>query len=94
MDINSDGFSDVILSGNIYDTEVETPRLDAGYGQILLNDGSGHLLLADSNTAGLDLSGNIKSVAKLFHKGGNCHMIVATENNGSARTFTLKNLGK
>jgi hypothetical protein len=94
LDINSDGFSDVILSGNIYDTEVETPRLDAGYGQILLNDGSGHLLLADSNTAGLDLSGNIKSVAKLFHKGGNCHMIVATENNGSARTFTLKNLGK
>jgi len=92
LDVNFDGYQDVILSGNIYDTEVETPRLDAGIGQVLLNDQNGGLSVMKDGVSGLDMSGNIKSMAKLFHKGGNCHVIIATENDGSARAFTLKDL--
>jgi hypothetical protein len=36
-DINGDGKPDLVLTGNIYNTEVETPRWDAGNGLILLN---------------------------------------------------------
>ena len=28
VDINKDGVEDIIIAGNIYNTEVETPRLD------------------------------------------------------------------
>ena len=37
-DFNGDGSKDAFLVGNIYDTEVETPRLDGGSGLILLAD--------------------------------------------------------
>ncbi len=40
-DVNSDGYLDVICAGNIYETEPETPRYDAGKGIILYGDGSG-----------------------------------------------------
>ena len=36
MDINKDGFQDIILAGNHYGVEVETTRYDAGYGAVLL----------------------------------------------------------
>ncbi|NND33475.1 MAG: VCBS repeat-containing protein, partial [Saprospiraceae bacterium] len=40
-DVNSDGIEDAIVAGCIYETEVETPRLDAGHGLILLGNGAG-----------------------------------------------------
>jgi len=87
LDVNSDGAEDIILSGNIYDTEVETPRLDGGHSLILLNDMNGKFTVVKDESAGLNLNGNIKSTAKLFHKGGNCHVLIATQNNGSVKTF-------
>jgi len=38
QDLNDDQVEDAILIGNIYDTEVETPRLDAGNGLVLFAD--------------------------------------------------------
>ena len=38
-DLNGDGKKDVFLVGNDYNTEYETPRLDAGRGFVLLNSG-------------------------------------------------------
>ena len=90
LDINSDGLEDVIISGNIYDTEVETPRLDGGIGQILLNNLNGEFTAVKVENSGLDLNYDIKSTTKVFHKGGNCYVLVATENNGPIRAFVLK----
>lgn len=38
MDLNDDDVDDLLLLGNMYNTEVETPRLDAGSGLVLLSD--------------------------------------------------------
>ncbi|MEN8884986.1 MAG: FG-GAP-like repeat-containing protein, partial [Winogradskyella sp.] len=39
LDINDDGFKDIITVGNHYGVEVETTRYDAGYGSVFLGDG-------------------------------------------------------
>ncbi|WP_299110716.1 CRTAC1 family protein [uncultured Winogradskyella sp.] len=38
IDINKDGYKDIIVAGNHYGVEVETTRYDAGYGAVLLGD--------------------------------------------------------
>lgn len=40
-DYNLDGYKDILISGNLYQSEIETPRNDAGYGLLLCGDGKG-----------------------------------------------------
>ena len=64
-DVDRDGHLDLILAGNLYDTEPNTPRADAGNGLWLRGDGRGHFapvaarqsgLLAPLNVSGLALA--------------------------------------
>jgi len=58
-DFNGDGTEDALLVGNIYDTEVETPRLDGGSGLVLLADPNKELF-HPAPSQDLYLSGNTK----------------------------------
>lgn len=40
-DFDKDGHKDLLISGNLYPAEIETPRNDAGMGMFLKGDGSG-----------------------------------------------------
>ncbi len=42
LDVNADGNVDIVVAGNLYESEVETPRGDAGNGLVLLGDGHGN----------------------------------------------------
>ena len=52
LDINGDGLEDIILAGNLYSSEIETPRADASYGLVLLNNGEGNFDAIDSDESG------------------------------------------
>src|SRR5437763_15955941 len=63
-DVDGDGNLDVIVAGNLYEAEPNTPRADAGNGLWLKGDGKGHFtavpsaqsgFLAPRNVAGLTL---------------------------------------
>jgi hypothetical protein len=63
-DVDGDGHLDLIVAGNLYDAEPNTPRADAGNGLWLRGDGRGHFtpvspresgFLAPRNVAGLAL---------------------------------------
>ncbi|MEM6800468.1 MAG: VCBS repeat-containing protein [Bacteroidota bacterium] len=62
FDYNGDGYKDLMLTGNIYNTEVETPRLDAGNGLILLSNKKDAYKSLTAATTGLHLQGNSKDI--------------------------------
>jgi hypothetical protein len=86
-DFNNDGFEDIVVVGNIYNTEVETPRLDNAYALVLLsNKKDGYSIIGPEKT-GLYINGNAKSVKIIEQSNsGKVFMIIAT-NNGNTETF-------
>ena len=61
-DLNQDKNIDIIIAGNNYDTEVETPRYDAGRGLVLIGNGSGEFVPLSVAESGLYLSKNVKDI--------------------------------
>lgn len=60
-DINQDQNLDLILAGNMFNAEVETPRNDASYGILLLGDGKGSFEPYMPYQSGLYIYGDIRS---------------------------------
>ncbi len=67
-DFNGDGFEDILLVGGIYNTEVETPRFDAGTGLMLLADRQGSYQPVPLGQSGFYFEGASKSVTVLNNK--------------------------
>lgn len=87
FDLNNDGFEDCVISGNIYETEVETPRLDAISGLALISNGKDGYTPATMGKTGLYLRGNVKSMESI--KFNDQTILVAGFNNDKLRTFEL-----
>jgi hypothetical protein len=78
-DVDGDGNLDLIVAGNLYDAEANTPRADAGNGLWLRGDGRGHFtpvppsesgFLAPLNVAGLALIKTTTGVGVLVANAG------------------------
>ncbi len=80
-DINKDGNLDLISAGNMYNTEVETPRYDAGTGLVMMGDGKGNFEAIPSGTSGFFADKDVKDIALLRTKGKD---LVLVANNGAA----------
>lgn len=77
IDYNADGLKDIILAGNLEEMEVETPRCDASYGILLLQDENG--FYSQPARFSLNMSGNVRSVEPI-DIGGELHILVARNN--------------
>ncbi|MBT8235101.1 MAG: VCBS repeat-containing protein, partial [Bacteroidia bacterium] len=87
-DLNKDGYEDLILAGNIYETEVETPRLDALSAVVLLSNQKGGYNSLNHSISGIYLHGNVKSIALVpFEKK---QLLVAAQNNETIRAYIIK----
>ncbi len=86
-DINQDGNLDLLLAGNMYDTEVETMRYDAGIGTTLMGDGKGEFDFMPVNLSGFMADGNVKDLAGLQLSSSKWGVLV-TENNGKVKLFS------
>ena len=64
-DYNGDTHLDILIAGNLYDAEVETPRSDASYGLILAGDGQGKFMPLSRADSGLSVPHHVKSLAKV-----------------------------
>ena len=65
MDINHDGFTDLILGGNKFGFPPQFGRLDASYGDILINDQKGGFTRLDFNQSGLEIKGEVKDIVEI-----------------------------
>ena len=69
IDINGDGYIDLILGGNEFGFLPQLGRLDASFGHVLLNNGKGQFEWIGSNRSGLELPGQIRDIKEIAGKG-------------------------
>lgn len=80
LDANQDGHLDVLYAGNLYGSEVETPRNDSSYGGLLLGDGKGGFVSQMPYESGLMIQGEVKAAIKMKLAGGSEGILFAKNN--------------
>jgi hypothetical protein len=66
IDINHDGYVDLILGGNQSGFPPQFGRLDASYGQVLLNDRKSGFTIIDANRSGLAIKGEVRDIKNIY----------------------------
>ena len=79
-DFDKDGNLDALLSGNLYQSEVETPRNDAGYGVLLKGNGQGQFSTLYPNESGLLVRGDVKNAGIINSNSGIGKRVVFAKN--------------
>ena len=85
-DFDKDGFKDLLLAGNEYQTEVVGGRYDASYGCFLKGNGKKEFIPVSPAKCGFILKGDVKDMQLLKLSNGN-KMILCSINNDSLRVF-------
>lgn len=87
-DFDNDGFKDLLLAGNEYQTEVMTGRYDASYGLLLKGSRNKTYEPVSPVKSGFIIKGDVKDMAVIRSVKGE-KMILAAVNNDSLRVFKI-----
>jgi len=87
-DFNEDGHADILVIGNLFVSEIETPRNDAGTGLLLTGDGKGNFTAQRGAEIGFYAAKDAKRMATLKVAGKN-HVLVGN-NNDVLQSFRLE----
>ncbi|MEO6638120.1 MAG: FG-GAP-like repeat-containing protein, partial [Ginsengibacter sp.] len=88
-DVNNDGRPDILAGGNMFGFPPQFGRLDASYGDVLINQGKGNFSWIDSRNSGVKLSGEIKDVKEI--KGKDSRYILIVRNDELPVLYKIKN---
>ncbi len=77
-DFDNDSNLDIVIAGNLYGSEVETPRNDAGIGLYLKGNGKGAFEPVRAYESGLFINGDTKDLVMI--KIGDNNYIIAAKN--------------
>ena len=87
-DVDGDGNLDLIVAGNLYDTEPNTARADAGNGLWLRGNGKGHFTPVSPSESGLLTPYNVSGLASINTPAG---MAILVANTGdSLQAFSIR----
>jgi len=89
-DIDNDGYKDLLLAGNDYQTDVITGRYDASFGCFLRGSNKGEFIAVPPDRSGFVLKGDVKDMALIRLAKGK-RIVVAAVNDDSVRTFRINN---
>ncbi len=87
-DFDNDKNLDVLVAGNLYQSEVETARNDAGYGLILRGDGAGGFIPLEYEESGVYIKGDVKKMEPILMK--NKPSILVGKNNDYLKLISFK----
>ncbi|MBN3581273.1 VCBS repeat-containing protein [Algoriphagus aestuarii] len=65
LDINSDGFKDLILAGNMNQTKLRYGKYDANHAMVFLGDSLGGFTYLPKNLAGLSVKGDVRKIEQI-----------------------------
>jgi enediyne biosynthesis protein E4 len=86
-DINGDGLKDIITAGNCINLLPQFCRVDASYGNVLINKGGGNFVMLPDRQTGFDVKGEVRDIAMLQYKKTDC--IVFLQNNNFPVMYRL-----
>jgi enediyne biosynthesis protein E4 len=86
-DVDGDGHLDLIVAGNTYRTEPNTPRADAGKGLWLRGDGRGEFRPVSPSVSGFLAPLDVRSLALIDTPGGKA--VLVANNSDSLQAFTV-----
>jgi enediyne biosynthesis protein E4 len=88
MDVNNDGNTDLVLGGNLFTFLPQFERLDASFGDVLINDGKGNFKWMGQKKSGLHVEGMVRDIVGLPGKTGT--NILFLRNNDYPELYHLK----
>nr|OLE60265.1 MAG: hypothetical protein AUG74_16050 [Bacteroidetes bacterium 13_1_20CM_4_60_6] len=87
-DVDHDGHLDLIVAGNLYGAEPNTPRADAGNGLWLRGDGKGHFTPVSPRESGFLAPGNVSGLALIRTANGKA--LLVANSGDSLLAFAIK----
>jgi len=85
QDFNNDGHLDILTAGNMYQSEIETPRNDASIGALFLGSDDQEYRVVPAVESGLYLSGDVRKMR--FISGEN--QLIVVKNDGATAVYSL-----
>ncbi len=92
VDVNDDNKPDLIIGGNKFGFPPQFGRLDASFGNILINNGKGNFNSMPAMLSGINITGEVKDIISI--PSGNKKYIIAVRNNDFPLMYQLKNNAK
>ena len=89
LDVNSDGFEDLIFVGNDYGMEMQAGQQDASLGGVLLFNPETGFQSISAGKSGFLVKGNIKAIEKIQLASGKLLLLVF-QNGGESKAFRFK----
>ena len=89
FDVNGDGFDDIILGGNEYQSDVMAGRYDASYGLYLKGNGKGNFTPISPAINGFIINGDAKDL-KLIRTRKKERIVLTAINNDQLKAFKIK----
>jgi hypothetical protein len=80
-DYDNDGNLDALIAGNLYVSEVETPRNDASFGAFLKGNGKGNFNAIKPTKSGVFIKGDTKDLAEISIKGKKYIIVAKNDDN-------------
>ena len=78
-DFDNDGYKDLVISGNMYQTEIEMPRHDAGTGLFLKGNGKGDFNPVPIMDSGFFVPHDVKDM-KIIEVNGKQYILIGNNN--------------
>jgi hypothetical protein len=87
-DVDGDGHLDLVVAGNLYNAEPNTPRADAGNGLWLRGDGRGHFTSVSPRESGFLAPLDVAGLALVNTQAGKA--VLVANSSGSLQVFAIR----
>lgn len=88
IDVNSDGYPDIVAAGNFFDLLPQFCRVDGSYGHVLINDKNGNFTETPAGFSGISISGEVRDIIS-FKYASATHLLFL-QNNDMPVMYKLK----